>query len=43
VGENGEAEETGSRGGMRGRRMVMGEEKHGIICHLRRLAKRAGG
>jgi hypothetical protein len=43
VGENGEAKETGGRGGTRGRRMVMGAEKHGIICHGRRLAERAGG
>jgi hypothetical protein len=43
VGENGEAEETGGRGGTRGRRMVMGAEKHWIICHGRRLAERAGG
>jgi hypothetical protein len=26
-----------------GKRMVMGEEKHAIICHSRRLAERAGG
>jgi hypothetical protein len=43
VGENGEAEETGDRGGTRGRRMVMGAEKHEIISKGRRLAERAGG
>jgi hypothetical protein len=39
VGENGEAEETCGRGGTRGRRMVMGAEKHGIICDGRRLMR----
>jgi hypothetical protein len=43
VGENGEAEEIGGRRGTRGMRMVMGAEKHGIICHGRRLPERAGG